>query len=155
MRVRRTGRHLTGAGARSRARALLRRWRRGNLDFLESRVRGLVSLSLPAELRKPLRHSAGFGNGSQNSDCCLPAFEVLADALAVAGLEAQILVMERAQRGATDDGTGAYGCDRGENQSDPRALAQAALADLLGLDLTLVIQDQNADGVTLRDLAVT
>src|SRR3954462_8479024 len=141
--------------SRSRARALLLRWRRGNLDFVESRIRGLVSLSLAAELGKPLRHSAGFGNGSQDSNCCLAAFEVLADALAVAGLEAEVLVVERAQRRATDNRTGAYRCDRGENQSDPRALAQAALADLLGLDFTLVIQDQDADGVTLRDLAVT
>src|SRR4051794_3166328 len=73
VRVRRTA-DPRGVGSASRELVLLLlRWLRSNLDFLEGRVRGLMSLSLAAELGKPLRHSAGFVNGSQDSDCCLAA----------------------------------------------------------------------------------
>src|SRR3954453_1340892 len=66
----------------------------GDLDFLKSLVRGLVSLSGAAELGKPLRHGAGFGNGSQDSQSRLPTLQVFADALPIAGVKAEVLVVE-------------------------------------------------------------
>src|SRR3954447_12069261 len=80
--------------------------------------------------------------------------EFVANALTVARFETKILVVERAQHSAADDGPSANWSYHSENQSDARTLAYAALADLLGLDLTLVVQDQDADGVAFRDLAI-
>src|SRR4051812_3979440 len=60
---------------------------RGNLNFGERLVRGLVSLGLAAELRKLVRHRVGLGDRSQHPERRVAAFEFLADALAVACLE--------------------------------------------------------------------
>jgi hypothetical protein len=78
--------------------------------------------------------------------CQLPA-----DPLPIGFVESQALVVKRAQQPAAYQAHGEP--DRGEqrqDQADTGALAHAALADLLDLDLALLVQDQDADSVVVR-----
>jgi len=58
--------------------------------------------------------------------------------------------MQRAEEAARED-TGEQGRRRedGQYEADPGALAHAPLAELVGLDLALVVQDEDTDGVQL------
>ena len=80
----------------------------------------------------------------------LAAGELGRDPVAVLGLEAETLVMEGAQEPAADDaGEQGRRGDHRQHEADPGALADAALAELVGLELAFVIEDEDADGVEL------
>src|ERR1019366_4317477 len=123
----------------------------GRVGFLESLVGDIMSLRGPAQIGELVRHKGGFGNGRQPADSRLAAGQLRAEPLAIGLVEAQALVVQRAQQPAADQADAEP--DRGDqrqDQADTGTLAHAALADLPRFDLALVVKDQDADGVVVR-----
>ena len=59
-------------------------------------------------------------------------------------------MVERAQNAAADDAREQRRrCDHGEDQADARAFADAPAAELVRLDVSLVVEDEDADGIEL------
>src|SRR5262245_59208403 len=110
-----------------------------------------MSLRGAAQLAELGSYDSGFGDGSQHADGRLAAFQLVADPLAIRIIESQILVVERAQQPTAYQPCGQPdGGDQGHDGADTGTLAPAALADLVSLELALLVQDQDADRIPLR-----
>src|SRR5271170_2741616 len=125
--------------------------RGGRGGFLDSLVGDRMSLCGPAQFGELVSHEADFGHRSQHADSRFAPLQLPADPLAIGLVESQVLVVERAQQPAADQACGEP--DRGAQRhdgADAGTLAPAALADLVRLELALLVQDQDAHGIPLR-----
>jgi len=144
-------RDLEPEGRRSRTFWLGLVCRGGRVGFLESLVGDVMSLRGAAQIGQLASHKIGFGNRSQHADSRFAPGQLPADPLAIGLVESQALVVQRAQQPAAYQADGEPdGGEQRQDQTDTGALAHAALADLLDLDLALLVEDQDADGVVVR-----
>ena len=101
-----------------------------------------MRLGRTAQLAELVSHDGGFGDGSQHDDSRSPPLQFAANPLAICLVQSQILVVERAQQP-----TAYQACrkpDRGDQRdggADSGALAPTALADLLSLEVAVLVQD--------------
>ena len=110
-----------------------------------------MSLRGTAQRGELVSHDGGFGDGSQHAHSRFAPFQLAADPLAIGLVQSQILVVKRAQQPAAYQACGKP--DRGDqrhDRADTGTLAPAAFADLVGLELALLVQDQDAGGIPFR-----
>ena len=72
------------------------------------------------------------------------------DPLLILGLDAKVLVVQGTEDATADDaGEQGRRSDHGEEEADARTLADAATSELVGLDLPVVIESQDAQRIEL------
>src|SRR5271154_6307613 len=140
---------LVGTGRLVRGGRLVRSG--GSAGFLKSLVRDLMSLRGPAQLCQLVRPELGLGTGSQPAAGRFAPLQLPANPLAVGRVNAQALVVKRAEQPAAPQANDETdGGEQGQDQADTDTQADAALAHLMSLDLALLVQGQDADGVMVR-----
>jgi len=95
-----------------------------------------------AQLAELVSYDSGFGDGSQHADSRFAPLQFTANPLAIRLVQSQILVVERAQQPTAYQACGKP--DRGDQRddgADAGALAPTALADLLSLEVAVLVQD--------------
>ena len=124
--------------------------RDGRLDLGDGLFGHLVDLGGPTELGELGGDVDRDRRVDEHAHRGLTGRELGRDPLAVRGLEAEALVVEGAQQPAADHAgeQGRRGDDR-QHEADPGTLADAALAELVGLDLALVVEGEDADRIEL------
>ena len=125
--------------------------RNGGLDLGDSLFGHLVDLGAPTEIGELGGDVDRHGRVHEHAHRGLTGGELAGDPVAVRGLEAEALVMEGTQQPAADHaGEEGRRGDHRQHEADPGALADAALAELVGLDLALVVEGEDADRIELE-----
>ncbi len=109
-----------------------------------------MRLGLATETCEHIGHRARLVLSHQHAHGGLAVGQLRREPVAIPGVEAETLVMERTHDRTTDDPGDQRGRrNGGQDQADTGALANAPPTELLGLDLSLVVQDEDADRVEL------
>src|SRR4051812_32210362 len=122
----------------------------GRVGFLEIFFSDGVRLRGSAKFAQFGLYGGRFAGGCENADGGFAVAQLGADAFPVCLVEAEALVVKRTQCPAAEESHAE--ADRGEQgqcHADTRTLASTALAYFLGLDLALVVQDENSDRVVV------
>src|ERR1039457_5092546 len=126
----------------------------GRVSLLKDLIGDIMSLCGPAQVGELIGHDAAFGNRSQHTNSGFAPFQFAAYAVAIGLAEPEVLVVKGAQATANQDSAEPDRGHQRQGHADTGTLAHAALANLVGLDLALLVKDQDADGILLRHARV-
>src|SRR5207244_3665840 len=87
---------------------------------------------------------------SQHTNSGFSSFQFASYAVTIGLAESEVLVVKGAEATANQGGAEPDRGNQRQGDADTGALAHAALADLVGLDLAFLVEDQDADGIPLR-----